>query len=223
MMNDVKIAPSLLSADFSRLPEQVQEALDGGADWLHLDVMDGHYVPNLTFGPIIVEGIRKLTKTTLDTHLMISNPDDYLEAFVKAGADILTVHVEACQHLWRTCETIKKLGAKVGVTLNPATPIEHLDPVLELADLVLVMSVEPGFGGQSFIPSSTRKIHYLKEQKLIHGFSYVIEVDGGIEPKTAPIVVNAGAEVLVAGSSIFGKTNVAEAISAIRLAIQPKA
>lgn len=212
------MAPSLLSADFSRLADQVQEAVDGGADWIHLDIMDGHFVPNITFGPLVVRGIRKMTDLTLDVHLMIENADDYLKAFVDAGANRITVHYEACPHLWRTIDTIHDLGVKAGVTLNPATPISLLDPVLDRVELVLVMSVEPGFGGQKFIHFATEKISYLHTYKKTHRLEFEIEVDGGIDTITAPLVAKAGATVLVAGSSVFNSGNVKRAISDIRAA-----
>lgn len=216
----VKIAPSVLSADFSELTEQVKLAEHGGADYIHLDIMDGHFVPNITFGPIVVQGIRRITRRTLDVHLMIENADQYLQAFRKAGADILTVHYEACTHLWRTIDSIHKLGAKAGVTLNPATAISSLDPVLEKVEMVLVMTVEPGFGGQKFIPEMIEKITYLSRIKKEKNLAFEIEVDGGIDVETAPLVVQAGANVLVAGSSIFGKENIDSAINALREAAE---
>ncbi|NOY61450.1 MAG: ribulose-phosphate 3-epimerase [Calditrichaeota bacterium] len=214
----VKIAPSVLSADFSNLTEQVGLAEKGGADYIHLDIMDGHFVPNITFGPIVVKSIRKITDLTLDVHLMIENADHYLKAFREAGADILTVHYEACTHLWRTIDTIHELGAKAGVTLNPATAINLLDPVLEKIEMVLVMTVEPGFGGQKFTPEMIEKVTYLSHVKNEKGLDFDIEVDGGIDVETAPQVVQAGANVLVAGSSIFGKKDIGSAIKDLRKA-----
>lgn len=216
----VKIAPSILSVDFSKLSEQVTTASENGADYIHVDIMDGHFVPNLTFGPIIVKGVRKLTKLPLDVHLMIDNPDDFLESFVSAGADILTVHYETCKHLWRTIDRIHELGIKVGVTLNPSTPIELLDPVLEKVEMVLVMTVEPGFGGQKFIPQMLDKIKFLKEFQHKYNIDFEIEVDGGIDPFTAPLVVEAGANVLVAGNSVFGNSDIVGSIKKIRNATE---
>jgi len=214
----VKIAPSILSADFSKLPDQILSAVDGGADWIHLDVMDGHFVPNITFGPIVVAGVRKLTELTLDVHLMIENADDYLKAFADAGADILTVHYEACPHLWRTIDEIHALGIKAGVTLNPATPIELLDPILSQVELVLIMSVEPGFGGQKFIPASLEKAKYLFNYRKINNLDFDIEIDGGMDPYTGPLAARAGVDVLVAGSSIFNSENIPQAIRELRTA-----
>ena len=214
----VKIAPSILSIDFSKFPEQVKAASQGGADYIHVDVMDGHFVPNITFGPIIVSAVRKLTDLTVDVHLMIENPDDYLELFVKAGADILTVHYETCKHLWRTLDTIHDLGIKAGVTLNPSTPVELLNPVLGKVEMVLVMTVEPGFGGQKFITESIKKIEYLAKYRLENNLKFDIEVDGGIGPNTTPKVVKAGANVLVAGNFIFGSNDIEKAIQNIRTA-----
>jgi len=214
----VKIAPSVLSADFSNLAEQVGLAEKGGADYIHLDIMDGHFVPNITFGPMVVKSIRKITDITLDVHLMIENADRYLKAFREAGADILTVHYEACTHLWRTIDTIHGLGAKAGVTLNPATAIDLLDPVLGKIEMVLVMTVEPGFGGQKFIPEMIDKVTFLSRVKKEKGLDFDIEVDGGIDVETAPQVVKAGANVLVAGSSIFGKKDIASAIKNLKKA-----
>jgi ribulose-phosphate 3-epimerase len=212
----VKIAPSILSADFSKFPEQVKAAVNGGADYIHVDVMDGHFVPNITFGPIIVQGVRKLTDLTVDVHLMIENPDDYLALFAEAGADILTVHYETCSHLWRTIDRIHELGIKAGITLNPATPVELLNPVLAKIEMVLVMTVEPGFGGQKFIDETLKKIEYLNIYKQRNNLNFDIEVDGGIGPATAPKVVKAGANILVAGNSIFGSDNISQAIKDIK-------
>jgi len=216
----IKIAPSILSADFSKLPEQVMQAANGGADWIHLDIMDGHFVPNITFGPIVVEGVRKLTELPLDVHLMIENADDYLSAFKEAGANILTVHYEACFHLWRTIDTIHELGIQAGVTLNPATNVTLLDPVLSQVEMVLVMTVEPGFGAQRFIPETLEKVSYLQRVKQTKGFDFHIEVDGGIDAKTAPLVAKAGANVLVAGNAIFRAADAAKAIHDIRKAAE---
>ena len=213
----VKIASSILSADFARLGEQVTEAGQGGADYIHVDVMDGHFVPNITIGPLIVEAIRPITSLTLDVHLMIEAPDRYVGDFARAGADIITVQWEACPHLHRVIQAIKGLGVKAGVALNPATPVLGLMDILPDLDLVLIMSVNPGFGGQTFIPNTIRKLHALRQLIGERETSCEVEVDGGINPETAPAVVAVGAEVLVAGSAVFNrKASVADNIAALR-------
>lgn len=206
---DVKIAPSILSSDFTRLGDQVREALDAGAKYIHVDVMDGHFVPNLTVGPLIVSALRPIVDqggATLATHLMIEKPERLIPAFAEAGADQITVHVETCPHLHRTVQQIRDLGVKPGVTLNPATPLSTLEEILPFVDLVLIMSVNPGFGGQSYIPTSTSKIARLRKMLEVRGLSDVdIEVDGGIKPDNAAEIAAAGATILVAGSAIFNE------------------
>jgi ribulose-phosphate 3-epimerase len=200
----IELAPSILSADFARLAEQVRPALEAGASLLHVDVMDGHFVPNLTLGPSIVAALRKEVEVPLDCHLMIENPDEYIPAFIDAGANWISVHQEACIHLDRTLEHIKSRGAEAGVVINPATPVATLECVLPMVDYVLVMSVNPGFGGQRFIPYSLEKIRKLAMIRAAHGYGFRIEVDGGVTAETIADVVRAGGEVLVAGSAVFG-------------------
>ncbi|NHC39565.1 ribulose-phosphate 3-epimerase [Bacillus sp. MM2020_1] len=212
----VKIAPSILSADFSKLGEEIIAVEKNGADYIHVDVMDGHFVPNITIGPLIVEAIRPITKLPLDVHLMIENPDQYIEAFAKAGADYITVHVEACRHLHRTIQNIKSFGIKAGVVLNPATPVESIQHIIGDIDMVLLMSVNPGFGGQKFIPEVLPKIKKVKEMAEQKGLDIEIEIDGGVNSETAKLCVEAGATVLVAGSAIYNQEDYAEAISLIR-------
>lgn len=219
-----KIAPSILSADFSRLGEQVLAAVDAGVEYIHIDVMDGHFVPNLTIGPLVVQALRPIADASgvvLDVHLMIEKPELIIPDFAKAGADIITVHVEASPHLHRTIQQIKKLGCKAGVTLNPATPLVTLESVLEDIDLVLIMSINPGFGGQTYIPSSTIKISQLRKMLDVRSLQHVdLEVDGGVKVHNAAEIVAAGANVLVAGSAIFNdKASVAENVAALRKAI----
>ena len=218
-MAEVRIAPSILSADFARLGDAIREAEAAGADWIHVDVMDGHFVPNITIGVPVVAAIRKVTKLPLDVHLMIERPDRYIEAFAQAGADWLTVHVEAERHLHRAVQAIRQHGAKAGVSLNPGTPASALDEILPFVDLVLVMSVNPGFGGQQFIDTSTAKIASIRRALDEQGLGAEIEVDGGIAPATIRRVVEAGATVVVAGAAVYGgPKTVAENIAALRAA-----
>ena len=212
----IKIAPSILSADFSRLGEEVQAVDRAGADYIHVDVMDGHFVPNITIGPLVVDALRKVTQKPLDVHLMIDNPDLYIPDFAKAGADIITVHQEAVPHLHRTVQLIKSLGKQAGVSINPATPVETLDVILDELDLVLIMSVNPGFGGQSFIPSALDKIQALRQRITARGLATELEVDGGVKVDNIHEVVAAGADVLVAGSAVFNTGDYAATITALR-------
>jgi ribulose-phosphate 3-epimerase len=215
----VKIAPSILSADFSLLGREVKDVEKAGADYIHIDVMDGHFVPNITIGPLIVEAIRPVTSLHFDVHLMIENPENYFQNFVHAGADYISVHVEACKHLHRTIHQIKETGVRAGVVLNPATPVEMIRDVLTDVDLVLLMTVNPGFGGQKFIPNVLKKIEQVRRWRDEQNLHFEIEVDGGINAETAKLCVAAGADVLVAGSYIFNNKDRREAIESIRQSI----
>ncbi len=210
------IAPSLLAADFARLGEEARAVQDAGADWLHLDVMDGHFVPNISFGPLVVKAVRPHTTLPLDVHLMISPADPYLDAFAEAGADHISLHPEAGPHLHRSLQHIRALGKKAGVVLNPATPVEAVLWVLDLVDIVMVMTVNPGFGGQAFLDSQLPKIAALRRAIDATGREIRLQIDGGVTPITAPRVLAAGADTLVAGTAVFGKPDYAAAITAIR-------
>jgi ribulose-phosphate 3-epimerase len=216
MRKKIKIAPSILSADFSRLGDEIRAVEAAGADLIHIDVMDGHFVPNITLGPLVVQAVRPVTSLELDVHLMIEDPDRYLEAFARAGADWLTVHIEACPHLNRTINRIKELGIKAGVSLNPATPPQLLEYCMADVDMILVMSVNPGFGGQHFLPSSLQKIHKIQEMARKNNHHPAIEVDGGINEQTIAQVSEAGADIVVAGSAVFGKTDYRMRIEALK-------
>jgi ribulose-phosphate 3-epimerase len=211
----IELAPSILSADFARLGEQVRAASEGGAAVIHVDVMDGHFVPNLTIGPPVVKSLRKVTKLPLDCHLMIDNPDEFIPVFAEAGADWISVHQEVCLHLNRTLHLIKSHNCLAGVVINPATPVETLAEVLDIVDYVLVMSVNPGFGGQKFIPGALHKMRRLAEIRSQRGLSYRIEVDGGVSHDTVADVVRAGAEVLVAGNAVFGSGDPTKNVQAL--------
>lgn len=215
-MSAIRIAPSLLAADFTRLGEEVRAIEAAGADWLHLDIMDGHFVPNISFGPGLVKALRPHSRMPFDVHLMIAPADPYLAAFAEAGADIISLHPEAGPHLHRSLQTIRGLGRKAGVVLNPGTPVESLAHVLDLTDLILVMSVNPGFGGQSFLSSQLEKIATLRRMITQSGRDIALQVDGGVTLKTAPDCIAAGADVLVAGTAVFGAPDYAAAIAGLR-------
>lgn len=215
-----KIAPSILSANFAKLGEEIKEVELAGADYIHVDVMDGHFVPNITIGPLIVEAIKPVTNLPLDVHLMIENPDQYIRTFAKKGASIITVHQEACPHLHRTIQLIKDMNVKAGVVINPATPIEMIKEILPYVDLVLIMTVNPGFGGQSFIHEMIPKINAISELREQNNYHYEIEVDGGVNIETAKLCTDVGADVLVAGSAIFNQKDRKKAIEDLRKAIK---
>lgn len=212
----MKIAPSILSADFANLQRDIEFVEKHGVDYIHVDAMDGQFVPNITLGPNVVAAIRPITKLPLDCHLMIADPERYIEDFAKAGADIITVHQEATSHIHRAVQMIKALGVKAGVVINPGTPVEAIKHVLQMADLVLIMTVNPGFGGQSFIEDGVEKIRELDQLRKTHGYTYEIEVDGGIVPETAKLCKDAGCDVFVAGSYIYGAEHPEERIRALR-------
>jgi len=216
MNKHIQIAPSILSADFCRLGEEIRAVDKAGCDIIHIDVMDGHFVPNITIGPLVVQAARSVTLKELDVHLMITDADKYVDAFAASGADWITVHVEACRHLHRTVSRIKELGKKAGVVLNPATSLSTLDYILEEVDLVMLMSVNPGFGGQSFIPSTLAKIWQLRQQIDAMGLAVGIEVDGGISATTIGEVAEAGANIFVAGSAVYGSNDYAETIKSLK-------
>jgi ribulose-phosphate 3-epimerase len=217
MSRAIKVAPSILSADFSRLGDEIRAVEAAGADLIHVDVMDGHFVPNITIGPLVVQACRKVTKLPLDVHLMIENPELYIADFAKAGSDYITVHVEAATHLHRLIQSIREhKGVKAGVSLNPATPLETLDYILGDIDMVLIMSVNPGFGGQAYIPSATDKVRRLRKMITDRKLNVEIEVDGGVKPDNAAGVAAAGADILVAGSAVFGAKDYRSAIQGIR-------
>jgi ribulose-phosphate 3-epimerase len=214
----VKIAPSILASDFSDLAGELRRIAEAGADWAHLDVMDGHFVPNITFGPPVIAKMRSKSDLPFDVHLMIEHPERYVADFVKAGADMVTVHAEACTHLHRVLGQIRETGAKAGVVLNPHTPVNVIENVLDLVDMVLIMSVNPGFGGQKFIPAALGKVARVREMLVAAGLASAVEiqVDGGVDEKTAPACIAAGATCLVAGTAVFGKPDYAAAIAALR-------
>ena len=212
----VRIAPSILSADFARLADDIARVEAGGATWLHVDVMDGHFVPNLTIGPPVIKAIKAVTQLPLDVHLMVQEPDALLPDFIDAGSSTLSVHFEACRHLHRTIQTIKDAGVQASVVLNPASPVSLLHDILPELDMVLLMSVNPGFGGQRFIPSTLDKVRTLKQEITARGLSVLIEVDGGVNPSNAAQLREAGADVLVAGTAVFGQSDYGEAIEALQ-------
>jgi ribulose-phosphate 3-epimerase len=220
MRMPIRIAPSILSADFGRLADEVRAVEAGGADWIHVDVMDGRFVPNITIGPLVVEAVRKVTKLPVDVHLMIVEPERYVEAFARAGADLISVHAEVSPHLHRTIQAIRAAGARPSVSLNPATPLDCLEYVLGDLDMVLLMTVNPGFGGQSYIPAVTEKVRRLRRMADERGQQLEIQVDGGIKPSTVGAVAEAGANAFVAGTAVFGASDYRAAIQAIRVAAE---